>query len=98
MKALPFAVDTEKAMFEGPVRRTLAGYGAFGIEEQGILLMKDAGLPVGTLCVSRKPEQMVKDLTTATRGMAPYPAFRGWSWAANWWLEKHGATAAKDET
>ena len=32
------AVAPEKAMFEGPVRRTLAGYGAFGIEEQGILL------------------------------------------------------------
>jgi hypothetical protein len=30
--------------------------------------------------------------------MVPYPAFRGWSWAANWWLEKHGAAAAKDET
>ena len=31
------------------------GYGAFGIEEQGILLMMDAGLPVGTLFDSRKP-------------------------------------------
>jgi len=98
LKADPIAVAPEKAMFEGPVRRTLAGYGAFGIEEQGILLMMDAGLPVGTLFDSRKPEQMDKDLTTATRGMAPYPAFRGWSWAANWWLEKHGAAAAKDET
>src|SRR5262249_12045329 len=24
--------------------------------------------------------------------------FRGWSWAANWWLEKHGAAAAKNES
>src|SRR5208282_2819720 len=32
----------------------------------------------------------------ATEALKPYPAFRGWSWAANWWLEKHGAAAAKD--
>jgi len=97
LKADPLAVAPEKAVFEGPVRRTLAGYGAFGIEEQGILLYMDAGLPIGTLYDSRKPEQMDQDLTTATRQMSPYPAFRGWSWAANWWLEKHGATAAKDD-
>ena len=57
----------------------------------------DAGLPLGTLFDSRKPEQMEKDLETATRQMLSYPAFRGWSWAANWWLEKHGAAAAIGE-
>lgn len=98
LKGDPLAVAPEKALFEGPVRRTLGGYGAHGIEEQGILLMMDAGLPVGTLFDSRPPEQMEKDLATATRQMSPYPAFRGWSWAANWWLEKHGAAAARDET
>ena len=26
--------------------------------------------------------------------LSPYPAFRGWSWAANWWVDKLGADAA----
>jgi outer membrane protein assembly factor BamB len=96
LKADPLAVAPEKAMFEGSVRRTVAGYGAHGIEEQAILLYMDAGLPVGTLFDSRKPEQMEKDIQTASEKLLPYPAFRGWSWAANWWLEKHGAGAARD--
>jgi outer membrane protein assembly factor BamB len=96
LKADPVAVAPEKAQFEGPARRAIAGYGAFGIEEQGILLYMDAGLPVGTLFDSRKPEQMEKDLQQASKQLIPYPALRGWSWAANWWLEKHGAAAAKD--
>lgn len=97
LKADPLAVAPEKAAFEGTVRRTVAGYGARGIEEQAILLYMDAGLPVGTLFDARKPEQMEKDVRQATRLLLAYPAFRGWSWAANWWLEKHGAAAAKDE-
>ncbi|HEV3386729.1 MAG TPA: hypothetical protein VG097_18075, partial [Gemmata sp.] len=96
LKADPLAVSPEKAQFEGSARRAIAGYGAYGIEEQGILLYMDAGLPVGTLFDSRKPEQMDKDLQQATRQLLPYPAFRGWSWAANWWLEKHGSSAARD--
>ena len=96
LKGDPIAIAPEKAQFEGVVRRTIAGYGAYGIEEQGILLYMDAGLPIGTLWDSRKPEQMDKDLVQATEDLLPYPAFRGWSWAANWWLEKHGAEAALD--
>ncbi len=97
LKADPLSVAPEKAMFEGSVRRAGAGYGAAGIEEQAILLYMDAGLPVGTLFDSRKPEQMTQDIQTASKQLLPYPAFRGWSWAANWWLEKHGAGAAKDD-
>jgi WD40 repeat protein len=96
LKADPLAVSPEKALFEGSARRAIASYGAYGIEEQGILLYMDAGLPVGTLFDSRKPEQMDKDLQQASKQLLPYPAMRGWSWAANWWLEKHGADAAKD--
>lgn len=96
LKKDPLAVAPEKAVFEGSVRRTIAGYGARGIEEQGILLYMDAGLPIGTLWDNRKPGKMDADLRSATEKLAGYPAFRGWSWAANWWLEKHGAAAAKD--
>jgi outer membrane protein assembly factor BamB len=96
LTADPLGVAPEKAVFEGPVRRTVAGYGAHGIEEHGILLYMDAGLPLGTLFDRRTPEQMDRDLTRATEALKPYPAFRGWSWAANWWYEKEGANAAKD--
>lgn len=96
LKADPLAVAPEKAMFEGSVRRTIAGYGAFGIEEQTIFLNMDAGLPIGTLWDNRKPERMDADLKLAAAALKPYPAHRGWSWAANWWLEKHNAQAAQD--
>ena len=96
LKTDPLAIAPEKAQFEGSARRTIAGYGAYGIEEQGILLYMDAGLPIGTLFDSRKPEQMDKDLQQASKLLLSYPAWRGWSWAANWWLEKSGAGAAQD--
>jgi len=96
LQADPLAVAPEKATFEGSVRRTIAGYGAFGIEEQAILLNMDAGLPIGTLWDNRKPEKIDADLKQAAAALKPYPAQRGWSWAANWWLEKHGAQAAQD--
>ena len=94
LKADPLAVAPEKARFESPVRRTLAGYGANGIEAQEILLYMDAGLPLGTPFDTRSPAQMEKDLRTAALGLDPYPAFRGWSWASNWWLNHVGAEAA----
>jgi outer membrane protein assembly factor BamB len=98
LTADPLGVAPEKATFEGPVRRTVAGYGAAGIEEHGILLYMDAGLPLGTMYDRRTPGQMEADLTRATEALKPYAAFRGWSWAANWWCEKEGANAAKDDT
>jgi outer membrane protein assembly factor BamB len=95
LKADPLAPVPEKAVFEGAVRRAVAGYGAAGIEEQALLLYMDAGLPLGTLFDNRKPEIMDADLKQATQWLRDYPAFRGWSWAANWWLEKHGTQAAR---
>ncbi|MGD0678874.1 MAG: hypothetical protein ABSC94_26005 [Polyangiaceae bacterium] len=89
-----FSALFDKALQEGPVRRTLAAYGAFGIEERGILLANDAGLPLGTGFDGRTPEQMTSAIEHVTRSLAAYPAFRGWSWAANWWVEQRGADAA----
>jgi hypothetical protein len=35
-------------------------------------------------------------LTKVTRALQPYPAFRGWSWASNWWVfNNRGANGAK---
>ncbi|WP_020473606.1 outer membrane protein assembly factor BamB family protein [Zavarzinella formosa] len=93
-KTDPRSPAPEKAVFEGPVRRSVAAYGAFGIEEQAVLLNMDAGLPVGTSFDPRKPEQFAEAITTVTRGLDGYPAFRGWSWAANWWIGQLGAESA----
>ena len=93
-KADPRSPAPEKATFEGPVRRTVGAYGSFGIEEQAILLNMDAGLPAGTGFDARTPEQFADAITKATTGFDGYPALRGWSWAANWWIGKLGAEAA----
>jgi outer membrane protein assembly factor BamB len=94
IKTDPRSPAPEKAVFEGPLWRSVAAYGAFGIEEQGILLNMDAGLPVGTGFDARKPEQFEQAIAKVTAGLDGYPAFRGWSWAANWWIGKLGAEAA----
>lgn len=94
----PEAISPEKAHFEDWSRRAIAGYGSRSMEEQGILLYMDAGLPLGKPYDTRTPEKMVADIKTVTGFLAAYPAFRGWSWAANWWLTKLGGDAAADET
>jgi outer membrane protein assembly factor BamB len=95
-KADLLAPAPEKAVFEGTLRQSVAGYGAFGIEQRGILLNMDAGLPVGTSFDARKPEQFAEAITKVTTGLAQYPSFRGWSWAANWWIGQRGADAVSE--
>ena len=94
----PVAVSADKARTAPPLLQTLAGYSAGGIEEMGILMGNDAGLPLGGPGFdSRKPDQITKDLTDVTRGLMPYPSFRGWTWASNWWVfEQRGANAARN--
>lgn len=93
----PAAVAPDKARFAGPVEDALAAYGAHGIESQAVLLSMDAGLPLGTGHDRRSPEQLAADVRRVTTAAREYPAFRGWSWAANWWLDKRGAAAAPPE-
>ena len=88
------AVAPEKAQFENALRQTEAAYGANGIEQRAILLSMDAGLPVGTGFDRRTPAEFARDITRVTTALKSYPAFRGWSWAANWWINPHGAAAA----
>src|ERR1019366_7651756 len=90
----PGAVAMEKATIEGAGRQTIAGYGASGIEQRAILLMMDASLPTGTGFDPRTAQQLAWTIGHVTQGLSPYPAFRGWSWAANWWPAKVGADAA----
>lgn len=77
------------------IEPTLSAYAADGIDQLGILMYNDAGLPVGTGFDNRKPEQILKDLEKVTRVLAPVPSFYGWSWASNWWVFQGGANAAR---
>jgi hypothetical protein len=94
----PLALPAAKLNVEVPLLQTIAGYGAHGIEQQAILLYMDAGLPVGTSHDARKPAQFAADITTVSQTLLPYRAFRGWSWAANWWIGQTGAAAATSAT
>jgi outer membrane protein assembly factor BamB len=75
----------------------MAGYGANGISQMAILMYMDAGLPLGGPGFdNRKPDQLLKDITTTTEALKGFPAFRGWTWASNWWVfGDRGAGAAK---
>ncbi len=92
----PLSPAPEKARIETPFQRTLSGYSAHGISQMGIVMIMDAGLPIGTDFDKRTPEQFASDITTATRILQPYPAFRGWSWVANWWVGKLGGASAEN--
>jgi hypothetical protein len=80
-----------------PLLRTLAGYSAQGIQEMSILMYMDAGLPLGAPGFDhRKPDELVKTIERVTLALKPYAAFRGWSWASNWWIfEGRGSKAAR---
>lgn len=95
LAAQPTVAAEAKADFEPSLRQMIAAYGACGIEQQAILLYMDAGLPLGTGYDKRTPEQMTADLKRVSEALKPYPAFRGWSWAANWWIAPRGAKAAR---
>jgi outer membrane protein assembly factor BamB len=82
---------------EAPLVRAMGGYSAQGIRQMAILMYMDAGLPLGAPGFDqRKPEELAKAITKVTNTLKPYPAFRGWSWASNWWLfEGRGSKAAR---
>lgn len=90
LKADDAGVAEEKAVFESPASRAIGGYGAYGIEEQPILLYRDTPLPLAD------PAAVVTQLRETTTDLLPYPAFRGWSWAASWW-QAIGADAANPD-
>lgn len=88
-------IAPEKASSAPPLMQALAANGASGAREMAILMSNDAGLPLGTGFDRRKPEELTDTIAKVTRALAPYPAFRGWSWASNWWVfGKRGADAA----
>jgi outer membrane protein assembly factor BamB len=98
LEGLPDAVAPQQADQAAPLPQTLAAYTALGIEQMASLVSMDAGLPLGTGFDRRSPDQFRRDIDRVTRTLLPYPSFRGWSWAANWWLwENQGARAARTD-
>jgi len=97
LEADPRAVSPEKLHTLPTMLQAMSGYGAHGISQMAILMGMDAGLPLGGPGFdSRKPDQVVEDLTATTEALRDYPAFRGWSWSSNWWVfGQRGAAAAE---
>src|SRR3954447_18141532 len=86
------------AKFEPPILLgpTLSGYSAAGVKQMAILMANDAGLPLGTGFDPRKPDELTATIRRTTQALEGYPAFRGWSWASNWWVfHQRGAAAAR---
>jgi len=93
LKNDPMAVAPEKARVENTNLHAIAARGAFGIEEHGILLHMDTSLPClrdgeenpgGWMPLGRLADWQ-KGVKACTAAALPYAAFRGWSWACNWW-------------
>ena len=96
LKANPVGVAPEKAEIENINRQAVAARGANGMEEQAVLLAMDTSipclnegednpggwLPYGTLSGW---QTMMKD---RAKVLAPYVAYRGWTWAYNWWIQQ----------
>ena len=91
----PAAAPAAKILSLPTAVQAIAGYGATGASQMAILMNNDAGLPLdGPGFDGRKPDQIFSDLTTVTEALKPFPAFRGWSWASNWWVFGNRSSAA----
>ncbi len=98
LKADGIAFDPRKLESQIPIQQNIAGYGANGIYEMGILMRNDAGLPVekGVPYDGRSLQECIDDLKEVSGVMAGLPAFRGWSWSSNWWVNKRDADTARN--
>ena len=86
LNAEPYATDPAKAAPDPALPQTISCYSAGNTEEMSILMNNDAGIPLGCGYDPRTTiAQFQTDLTTMTNALLPFAAFRGWSWAANWW-------------
>lgn len=90
-------VAPDKVRTASVLHQVMAAYSAHGLSEMPILLMMDAGLPLGGPGFDgRKPEQLQKDIERVSKALDPYPSYRGWTWHSNWWIYQNtGANAAK---
>lgn len=96
LKKDPLGVAPEKAQADNLSRQVIAARGAFGIEEQAVLMHMDSMIPMlkdgesgpaGWLAYYgvTNSQKIVKTVSSA---LLPYTAFRGWTWAMNWWFDR----------
>ena len=90
----PAGPAPEKLAVAPCVPQTEAWYSAKGVQQMAVLLNNDAGMPLGTGFDTRTPEEMCDSLRRVNGVLLPYPAFRGWSWGANWFTFKGRGAAA----
>ncbi len=90
----PRGVAPEKAEIETATKQTLAAYGAFGMEQLSVLLGMDTMIPFSADPAenARMMEGYQKGIQAFMTQVRDYPAFRGWSWAGNWWIDRERAT------
>lgn len=81
----PLSPSPERYRLPSSPLQMQSHYSAAGVKQMAILMGNDAGLPLGTGFDNRKPPKLLDDLTTVTEALKPYPSFRGWVWASNWW-------------
>lgn len=98
LAADPGAAAPEKLAVAPCIPQTMAWYSAEGVQQMAILLNNDAGMPLGKGFDTRTPEEMCDSLRRVNNALLPYPAFRGWIWAANWFTFKgRGASAGRTD-
>jgi outer membrane protein assembly factor BamB len=97
LEADPLAAAPQKVDVAPLLQQVLAGYDAAGIEQMSILMHNDAELPLASGYDPRKPEELLAVITRVTEALKGHPSFRGWQWAANWWVHPtwHGVGAAR---
>lgn len=82
----PQATAPQKLELDNALLQEMGAFSSAGVGEMPILVNNDGGLPMGTGFDARKPEQFAAEIEKDTNRLLPFPAFRGWDWAANWWL------------
>ncbi|GAA1990222.1 hypothetical protein [Amycolatopsis minnesotensis] len=88
-------VPPERAITLPAASQAVTGYGAYGATLMAILLDMDAGLPFRDGKIDgRTRERLLADIDQVSDALAGEPGFRGWVWAANWWLgsDEHGVS------
>jgi len=92
----PSAAAPEKLEIAPSIQQSIAWWSAQGIQKMSVLLNNDAGMPLGTGFDKRTPEELRDAIHRVHDALLLYPAFRGWSWGANWFTFKgRGALAGR---
>jgi len=103
LKADPIAIAPEAVNIDPPVRQILGAMTAMGWRYMPVPTYMDDGLPIGLDWAGRgtpgpAADKLIADrVTFVTQAIKDFPAFTGWSWAANWWVIHLGKAATTSD-